>query len=286
VAVALTLQRLKLVADRILALAELAGVRNVDGWFAVSDVDYLLEGLRLPPPPDTSAVLSHLKRVKLLRARAAKPPWTVTPEGHARILTVIGELDPTETQREIVRHAGAELAQARHVVLLPQQAPPRWLPAISRLLDRYPFETNVFCMTRFARDEVDPVSVAAAAARSALAPHGLKLHLANDRTVDPELFGNVAAYMWASRYGVALLEDRAGHGLNENVVIEVGAMLMAGRPCALLKDAALERDLPTDLVGHIYKRADLSDTKAVSKTLHRWAAEDLALGACKECLPA
>jgi hypothetical protein len=48
-----------------------------------------------------------------------------------------------------------------------------------------------------------------------------------------DLFSNVAAYMWACRYGIALLEDRVGRGVNGNVLIELGAMVMAGRRTAV-----------------------------------------------------
>jgi hypothetical protein len=88
--------------------------------------------------------------------------------------------------------------------------------------------------------------------------------------------------MWASNCGVAFFENRRGRGFNYNLVIEVGAMLMAGRRCLLLKDASIER-MPTDLVGLIYKSVDLDDPVTVARAVHEWAKEDLALGACGEC---
>jgi hypothetical protein len=47
------------------------------------------------------------------------------------------------------------------------------------------------------------------------------------------------AHMWASKYGVAFFEDRRGRGMNYNLTIEVGCMLMAGRRCGLLKEVLL-----------------------------------------------
>jgi len=82
-----------------------------------------------------------------------------------------------------------------------------------------------------------------------------------------------------TRYGLALVEDLAGEGINENLIIEVGAMVMTGRRCALLKDESVER-LPTDLVGHIYKPVRFDDAAEVAKEIHRWCAEDLSLGEC------
>jgi hypothetical protein len=81
------------------------------------------------------------------------------------------------------------------------------------------------------------------------------------------LWGNVAAHMWASQYGIAFVEDRVGLGLNYNVTIEVGAMLMAGRRCAILKDPSAPA-LPTDLIGHIYTSVDFDDSPSVSDAIH------------------
>ena len=102
--------------------------------------------------------------------------------------------------------------------------------------------------------------------------------------MDDDLWTNVAAHMWASRYGIAFFEDRVDRGMNYNLTTEVGSMLMTGRRCALLKDASIER-LPTDLVGRIRKDIDLDDLSTVSEALHRWIRHDLSLGACPDCPP-
>ena len=90
--------------------------------------------------------------------------------------------------------------------------------------------------------------------------------------------------MWASRYGIAFFEDRRDRGMNYNLTIEVGGMLVMGRRCSLLKDTSIER-MPTDLVGRIYKEVDLSKLESVCDTLHAWISDDLGLGACSKCLP-
>ena len=99
-------------------------------------------------------------------------------------------------------------------------------------------------------DETDPDPVASAleVAAQACGGHGLKLQLASDRAIVDDLWGNVAGHMWASRYGIAFFEDRRGRGMNYNLTIEVGAMLMTGRRCLLLKDKSTPK-MPTDLVG-------------------------------------
>ncbi|MBJ7353472.1 MAG: hypothetical protein JHC98_01480 [Thermoleophilaceae bacterium] len=142
-------------------------------------------------------------------------------------------------------------------------------------------------MTRFPNaekeDELpDPVRAVIGSAREGLASHGLVLHLASDRTADDELFGNIAAHMWACKYGIGLFETRFGAEFNDNLQIEVGAMLMTGRRVALLKDIDTP-DMPTDFVGHIYKEVDFEDPDAVSRIAHGWAADDLGLGRCGDC---
>jgi hypothetical protein len=114
----------------------------------------------------------------------------------------------------------------------------------------------------------------------------LEFHLASDRQMHDDLWTNVAAHMWASRYGIALFEDLAEpkKGLNYNLTIEVGSMLMTGRRCALLKDPSIPA-LPTDLVGHIYKSVDMKKSKTVADALHAWIRDDLALGPCASCAP-
>ena len=119
-------------------------------------------------------------------------------------------------------------------------------------------------------------------ATEALRHHGLNLQLASDRIVEDTLWPNVAAYMWACHYGVAFFEDRVGEGLNYNVVGEVGAMLMAGRPCALVRDRTAP-PMPSDLIGHIYKPVDFNDLDGVARELHQWPAGDLDLGRCRAC---
>ncbi len=83
--------------------------------------------------------------------------------------------------------------------------------------------------------------------------------------------------MWACHYGVAFFEDRVDRGLNHNLLIEVGAMIMSGRRCALLKDGSIEK-LPTDFVGMIYKSVDLSAGETVAQVVRAWIKDDLTVG--------
>ncbi|HYP23354.1 MAG TPA: hypothetical protein VEV43_07265, partial [Actinomycetota bacterium] len=127
-----------------------------------------------------------------------------------------------------------------------------------------------------------PVAPALVLARSICEAHGLEFHLASERSISDNLWENVAGHMWGSRYGIGFFEDRKNEGLNPNLAIEIGSMLMTGRRCALLKDATVTR-MPTDLVGKIYKDIDLDAPATVESALHVWIREDLALGPCSDC---
>ena len=261
---------------------------NGAGWFTTGEVSALLEDFRQPSPQarHVSARAGNLLSERLVIARGAgrDRTWALTATGRIRVAELVGEIDPVALEPQLVAAPGAELGHAIQTVLPPSLAPVKWAAGIARLLERFPFETNVLCMTRFPDPEApdDPNQGVIDVAREALADHGLVLHLASDRIVEDDLLGNVAAYMWACQYGIGLFEARLEGGLNLNLVIEVGAMHMAGRRCALLKDDTAP-PMPTDLIGQIYKPVDFTDLAAVSSEIHLWAAEDLGFGRCARC---
>jgi hypothetical protein len=99
---------------------------------------------------------------------------------------------------------------------------------------------------------------------------------ASDRQIVDDFWANVTAHMWACRYGVAFFENRADRGINYNLTIEVGSMLVLGRRIAILKDTTVGA-LPTDLTGRIYKSVNLAKPTTVKDALKAWATADLNL---------
>ncbi len=276
------------VGDRVLVVGQLAGLRNGTGWFKAPDVSHLFQDFRVPHERrNTARDLQGLRRQQLVIRRERDEAWSLTPEGRERVQALVGDVDVAELQPELTYTPGVEFGHALHALLPPSLAPVKWAAAIKRLLERFPFEQNVFCMTRFPDNEedtayLDPVEDMIATAREALRYHGLVLHLASDRLIEDDLLANVAGYMWACKYGIGLFEDRLDRDLNKNLVIEVGSMLMTGRRCALLKDRTAP-PMPTNFIGQIYKPVDFDDLASVADTLHLWAAEDLGLRRCARC---
>lgn len=247
----------------------------------------MFEALRLPKPGGISPALTRLKDAGYVTPRRSGGAWSLTPEGRGKVSDLLAEVDVGTLEAEVALVGAAELSHAQHPLIPPELAPVRWAISIRRLLDEYPFDQNVFCMTRFPQQELenelpDPVQHVIASTRGALVSHGLHLHLASDRNADDELFGNIAAHMWACRYGIGLFETRFNDEFNDNLQIEVGSMLMTGRRVALLKDVSTP-DMPTDFVGHIYKNVDFEDLDAIEAAVHKWAADDLGLGRCSDC---
>jgi hypothetical protein len=285
--VGLRVQELPLV-DQVLVLARLASARGETGDFTIVEIDALLHELHLPGPAKTSNVVAALEKKGYVRRGKTRSLWRVTPKGGAAAEAAVAGIDLATLAAEAAA-GGSRLGGAPHAVLAPELgAPPSLLPVLRTFLADHPFDTNVFGMTRFPdeerEDSIDPVQPALEIARGVCEMHGLEFHLASDRAMHDDLWTNIAAHMWASKYGIAFFEDLASppRGVNYNLTIEVGGMLMTGRRCALLKDASIER-MPTDLVGQIYKPVELTKPATVERALHVWIRDDLGLGACQSC---
>jgi hypothetical protein len=234
-----------------------------------------------------SNLFARLEKARLVSRSAGKGRvWTLTPIGRGRSESLASDLDVAALMAEAAIMNGTRLGGAVHPVIPVSLAPPDLIRPLREFMDRHPFDRNVLGMTRFPEDDdekaPDPVGGALDIAREVCRLHGLQFHLASDRAIHDDLWSNVAAHMWASRYGIAFFEDRRGRGVNYNLTIEVGSMLMTGRRCCLLKDSSIDR-LPTDLVGRIYKSIDLDSIATVDVALHSWIRDDLGLGACASC---
>jgi hypothetical protein len=212
--------------------------------------------------------------------------WRLTPLGRSKSTELISDMDLTALVAEASLRGGPDFGSAVHPAIPPSFAPPGLLGPLRQFIREHPFDTNVFGMTRFPDEQDstqnDPLASAIRVARETCSSHGLQFHLASDRAIVDDLWTNVTAHAWASRYGIAFFEDRRSRGLNYNLTIEVGAMLVMGRRLALLRDKSIAR-MPSDLVGKIYKPVDLDVDRQVSDAIHRWLRDDLSLPACKAC---
>ncbi len=283
--VGLRLQHLS-ITDQVVVLARMASGRSETGRFAPVALDQLCDDIGLPRPGKTSNVLVALEKKKLASRLKSPGSWRLTPKGLALSQQLITDIDLVVLGAEMSAVSGSDLGHAHHPVIPPTLAPPELVGPLAAFLDAHPFDTNVFGMTRFPDEQdeesPDPVGPALDVAREVCGAHGLEFHLASDRAIVDDLWSNVTAHMWASKYGIAFFENKRDRGLNYNLTIEVGGMLVMGRRCALLKDESIKR-MPTDLVGKIYRSVDLDAKQTVADALHTWLRDDLSLGSCARC---
>lgn len=284
VSIGVRVQRMPLV-DQTLVLASIASGRTDDGTFTGHAISQLYYDTSLPAPAKIGNVIASLGQAGRATRGKSRGAWSLTPLGRQRVAQLVGD-DAAALLAEALP-AGADLGHSRHPLIPSSLAPPQLLGPVAKFTESSPTATHVFGMTRFPDDDEepdgpDPVAAALETSGKALDGHGLRFLLASQRALVDDLWGNVAAHMWASSFGIAFFEDRRGRGMNYNLVIEVGAMLMAGRRCLLLKDSSINR-MPTDLVGFIYKSVDLDDPATIGRAVHEWAREDLSLGACPGC---
>jgi len=277
--VALRLQRLDLQAQT-LVLGHLAATRADGATFSPAAVTDLYHDFALPPPAKITNVFASLTSKKLFTKLPQRGSYKVTPAGQAKVREQMTGLDLVALVAESAHENAPVLGRTEHALVPVHMAPPALVQPLRGFLAGHPFDTNVFGMTRFPDAKAgtaDPIGRALAVTKEVCTEFGLEFHLASDRAISDDLWTNVTAHMWACRYGVAFFEDRVARGLNHNLLIEVGAMIMTGRRCALLKDGSIDK-MPTDFVGMIYKSVDLSAEETVAATVRAWIRDDLSIG--------
>lgn len=278
-AVALRLQRLEVQAQT-LVLAALAADRTEGNVVTPAAVMQLFDAFALPAPGKIGNVFASLKMKKYLTPTTGRGMYKVTPVGRAYIQEKVSALDVVALIAEGATENAPLLGHTATSLVPFTLAPPSLVQPLRGFLADHPFDTNVFGMTRFPDAKAgtkDPVERALSVTRTVCQEHGLEFHLASDRAITDDVWSNVMAHMWGSRYGIGFFEDRVARGLNYNLVTEVGAMIMTGRRVALLKDGSIDK-MPTDFVGMIYKSVDLADEKTVRDSVENWLKHDLRIG--------
>lgn len=274
--------------SQVLTLARVAQGRSGTGRFSIPSLTELFEDTGLPQPGNVHQTVRDLIKAKALVRQDSgnAATYRLTPVGAARSVGLASDMDIAALLAEGGGSGLSLLGETRHPVIPPSLAPPDLVGPLHGFFDRYPFETNVFGMTRFPDEDEekgsDPVAHALETARAVCAKHGLTFHLASDRQIVDDLWPNVTAHMWACKYAIAFFEDRRGRGINYNLSIEVGSTIVLGRRVAILKDRTIDQGqkverLPTDLTGRIYKSVDLDEPATVRDALTTWITDDLAL---------
>jgi protein-tyrosine-phosphatase len=115
-------------------------------------------------------------------------------------------------------------------------------------------KSNAFMMMRF-RDTPQNREIVSVIQQT-LKHYGINLLRADQKTYEDSLWANVKAYMDACELGVAVFEQIDDQDFNPNISLELGYMLAKSRKILLLKESRL-KNLPTDIVGQLYKPFDV-----------------------------
>jgi len=243
-----------------------------------SEIQRTFIDLNIPPPKNVSHHLSALDKQKFILAPSDEH-WRVSQLGAERIRQLTSGVSKEALTAAVASPDDATIADTPHSLLPWEVAPLQFRDSIGRFLDGRPFERNVFGISRFPRKAIanDPIEKILEVCRETCSDIGLDFHLASDRVVEELLFSNIVAAMWSCRYGIAIIEDTVGEGASQNVNIEVGAMLITGRPCLLLKDVTAKRP-PSDLVAHLYDAVDITKPTTVDQAIRGWAKHRLGIG--------
>jgi hypothetical protein len=274
----LLIQRLPGFDEQTLVLAHLALQQSGDKAANPGAIKALFISLNLPVPKNISQHLAGLRAADMVM-QPSSGRWAVTPEGVEEIRRLMEGVGDEELSLAAQQTGEPSFAGTSHHLIPAEWAPGTFRVGIARFLEGHPFESNVFGMSRYPdeKEESDPVRQALTVCRGVCAAHKMEFHLASDRSVVDSLLANIAASMWASKFGILLLEDLEGNGLNYNAIFEAGGMIVTGRRCLILKDESVAK-VPTDIVGNIYKSVDLRDPDSVTAAVRGWITNDLALG--------
>ncbi len=263
--------------DQTLVVLHIATFRSDNKSASPSEILRTFIDLSIPPPKNVSQHLAALAKQKFILAPSTGR-WRVSQVGAERIRQLTGGVSESLITATLASPDDATIADAPHSLLPWEVAPVPFRASIGRFLEGRQFERNVFGISRSPRKDKpsDVIAETLEVCRTTCADLGLDFHLASDRVVEEMLFSNIVAAMWACRYGIAIIEDTVEEGVNANVILEVGAMLITGRPCLLLKDVSVKKP-PSDLVAHLYDEVDISQASSLDDAIRRWAKHRLGI---------
>ena len=137
------------ILDQALVVAQLAQSRSEAASFAPRDIDALFDAIGLPQPGRVSNLLRSLQRKGLVRSRQTRGAWCLTPHGIRRVQDLVSTMDLATLEVESAMSTGPTIGRTAHPLIPAHLAPPSLLVGLRHFLAEYPFDKNVFGMTRF-----------------------------------------------------------------------------------------------------------------------------------------
>lgn len=186
-----------------------------------------------------------------LSARALKEGFEETARDDAR-LTVF--LFGAERLEKVVAFLENPLATKEY----PTQAPAGLDAALADYLEDTKGKKTAFILMSFEKTTAHDAIVKAI--KDTCAQHNIIALRADDKQYSDGLLDNVLTYIYGCDFGIAVFERIRRDIYNPNVSFEAGYLMGLKKPLLYLKDETLS-NLPTDLVGNLYKTFDFLDPK-------------------------
>ncbi len=223
----------------------------------------------------TARITSQWIAADIGAARATRKSVIPVLVGTCPIPTLVDDIyvlhlaDPADkrTMRDVARRISA--ATDEHIASRLREAaidlPAGYQHLASAVLnccDDTPFDKSVFVMMKFpSLSGMEPRAFRLLTdvwdvLRHELIRYGLTARRADQRAYVDQLWDNICVYMLGSRYGIAILEDRAASELNPNVTLEYGFMKALNRAAVLFRDVNFKHDR-ADLTGKLAKAFDI-----------------------------
>lgn len=274
---ALKLQKLDK-EDKVLVLCALVSMQNNRGVVTQAQVRLLSCSFAIPIPARLDGIFRKLTDHGYLMRMQKRGTYKVTPRGIELAKKELAAIDKNRSDERASKSTNFHVSGIPSCFVPSRTASSALYSPVQEFLKHHPFDNNVMGLTRYPRCNdslTDPVSKAISAVKCACADQGLEFHLASDEALVDDLWGNVQAHMWSCKYGIAIFENSINEGLNDNLLIEIGAMMMSGRRCVLLKDTSSIKRMPTDMAGLLYKDVDISSEESVYCKVTDWIIHDL-----------
>ncbi len=138
----------------------------------------------------------------------------------------------------------------------PTQAPANLHAALADYLDDTKGKKTAFILMSFEKTIAHDAIVKAI--KDTCAEHNIVALRADDKQYADGLLDNVLTYIYGCDFGIAVFERIRRDIYNPNVSFEAGYLMGLKKPLLYLKDETLS-NLPTDLVGNLYKTFDFLD---------------------------
>ena len=146
------------------------------------------------------------------------------------------------------------------------------IPEIAKEIDsfkaEYKGEKTAFIIMQFSKTKAHDKIVKTI--KDSIKKHNIIGLRADDKEYADDLFANIKTYMHCCDFGIGVFERIVEDNFNPNVSIEVGYMFGLRKKVCLLKDQTL-KNLPTDLMGKLYKPFDPQDIEnTLPDQLEKW----------------